>query len=192
MTSQSRGRARFIAAVCFLFLGATAVSLHAQQVPRFDVFGGFADRVFDARSIGYPNYTNLYGWNFGGAWHITMKLGVAIDSSGSYGSGLRLWDYGAGPQYTIHRDKSEIYFHFLFGKAQNRAEIEQLTRSGFESVGRSLGGGAGYDYHWKPRISLRVQADYFHTDTFKTHQNDVRFSTGLVFHFGHMGHRRKL
>jgi hypothetical protein len=122
-----------------------------------------------------------------------MKLGVAIDSSGSYGSALRLWDYMFGPQYTMHRDKSELYFHFLFGKAQNRADIPQLTRSGFESVGRSLGGGAGYDYHWKPRISIRVlQVDYFHTDTFKTRQNDVRFSTGLVFHFGHMGHRRKL
>jgi len=179
--------------VCFFFLGSMSASLDAQQVPRFDVFGGYSDRLFDAPSIGYPNYANLYGWNFDGTWHITMKLGVTVDSSGHYGSGLNLWDYMIGPQYTHHRDKSEFYANFLFGKTQNRANIQQLTRSGFESVGRSLGGGGGFDYHWKPRISIRVlQVDYFHTDTFKAHQNDLRFSTGLVFHFGHMGHRRKL
>jgi hypothetical protein len=60
-------------------------------------------------------------------------------------------------------------------------------------VGRSFAGGGGFDYDWKPRISIRVfQADFFHSDTFGTTQNDVRVSTGLVYHFGHIGRRRKL
>jgi hypothetical protein len=193
MTSQFRGSARFIAMVGLFWWGSMSASLRAQQVPRFDVFGGYSDRLFDAPSIGYPDYKNLYGGGLAGTWHITMKLGVTVDTSANWGSGLSIWNYMAGPQYVIRREKSDIYFQFLFGKTQNTANIQQLTRSGFESVGRSLGGGAGYDYHWKPRISIRVlEADYFHTDTFKTHQNDIRLSTGLVFHFGHKGHRRKL
>jgi hypothetical protein len=178
--------------VCFWFLGSTAVFLHAQQVPRFDVFGGYSDRLFDSPKLGYPNYSNLYGWNFATTGHIFMKYGVVVDASGNYGSQLRLFNYMFGPQYTRRHDKSEFDFHFLFGKAQTRVNIPQLTRSGFESVGRSMGGGLDYDYHWKPRISIRFEADYFRSTTFRTKQNDARVSTGLVFHFGHMGRRRKL
>lgn len=191
MISQFRGRAR-IAIVCFFFLGWASVALHAQQVPRFDIFGGYSDRLFDAKKIGYPNYTNLYGWNFAATGHIFMKYGVLVDASGHYGSQLRLFNYMLGPQYTRRRDKSDLDFHFLFGKAETRANIEQLTRSGFESVGRSMGGGLDFNYHWKPRYSLRVGADYFRSNTFRTSQNDARVSAGVVIHFGHMGHRRKL
>jgi hypothetical protein len=181
-----------IAIVCCFFLGWAAAALQAQEVPRFDVFGGYSDRVFDAKKLGYPNYSNLYGWNFAATGHVFMKYGVVVDASGDYGSQLRLFNYLIGPQYTRRREKSDFDFHFLYGKAQTRVNLPQLTRSGFESVGRSMGGGLDFNYHWKPRISFRVGADYFRSRTFSTTQNDGRASVGLVFHFGHMGHRRKL
>ena len=38
-----------------------------------------------------------------------------------------------------------------------------------------------------PRFTLRVQADYLNTNTFGATQNNIRISTGLVFHHGHIG-----
>jgi len=194
MTSKFAARARFIfASFLFLLLLASASMVRAQETPRFDVFGGFSYLRFDASTIGYPNYTNLYGWNGQAAGAITRRFGVAIDLSGNYGSEMTAYHFMIGPQYTWRRDKSKFFFHALFGKAQNNVSIAQPTRSGFESVGRSFAGGGGFDYDWKPRISIRVfQADFFHSNTFGTAQNDVRVSTGVVYRFGHIGRRRKL
>jgi hypothetical protein len=165
----------------------------AQEAPRFDVFGGFSYKRFDSRTIGYPDSSNLYGWNVEGTGQITMKIGVVLDFSGHYGSELSAYNFLIGPQYTWRRDKSRFFVHGLFGKADNRVNIVQPTRNGFASVGRALGGGGGFDWDLSPRITIRVvQADYLNGSTFHTTQGDIRVSTGLVFHFGHMGHRRKL
>ncbi|HXZ41894.1 MAG TPA: hypothetical protein VEG68_14215 [Terriglobales bacterium] len=193
MTSEFRGRGRFLFTSFLFSLLLTSASMRAQQVPRFDVFGGFSYMRFNALTIGYPNDTNLYGWNLQGTGHIKWRLGVAIDLSGDYGSQISTYHFMLGPQYTLRRDKSNIYFHGLFGKAQNTVSIVQPTRSGFESVGRSFGGGFGYDYHWSDRISIRIfQVDAFHSTTFRKGQNDGRVSAGVVYHFGQIGHRRKL
>ncbi|HZP62871.1 MAG TPA: hypothetical protein VFB28_05585 [Terriglobales bacterium] len=178
--------------VAFLILLISPVA-KAQEAPRFDVFGGFSYLRFDAKTIGYPDYNNLYGWNGGATGYIKRNFGVALDLSGNYGSEMSAYHFMIGPQYTFRRDKSKFYVQGLIGKAQNRVDIPQTTRSHFESVGLSFGGGGGFDYDWKPRISIRVfQADFFHSDTFGSSQNDVRVSTGIVYHFGHMGHRRRL
>jgi len=194
MTSEFRGRVRFFFASFFFLLLLTSASVsRAQQVPRFDVFGGFSYLRFNALTIGYPNDANLYGWNGGATGYIKPKFGVAIDLSGNYGSQTSAYHFMLGPQYTWRRDKSNIFVHGLFGKAQNNVSIVQPTRSGFESVGRSFGAGFGYDYHWSDRISIRVfQVDVFHSTTFGKGQNDGRASIGVVYHFGHIGHRRKL
>jgi hypothetical protein len=193
MTRKFAGRARLIAILPVVFLMASTSLLHAQQVPRFDVFGGYAYRWFDAPSIGYPSHANLSGFNFDGTGYIFKRLGVTVDASGTYGDQLQVYDFMFGPQYTRRRPKSKLYVQGLFGKAENRADIPQLTRTHFTSVGRSYGGGAGYDYDWKDLFSIRVlQVDYFRSSTFKTTQNDIRVSTGIVFHFGHIGHKRKL
>jgi hypothetical protein len=194
MTRKLVGGARFVFAILIFLFQLTWPSLsRAQEVPRYDVFGGFSYLRFNATTIGYPDYTNLYGWNGGASGAITRKFGVAIDLSGNYGSEMSAYHFMIGPQYTWRRDKSKFFAHALIGKAQNNVSIVQPTRSGFENVGRSIGGGVGFDYDWKPKISIRVfQVDYFHNDTFGTTQNDVRGSIGVVYHFGHIGHRRKL
>jgi len=193
MINQSASKAWLafsLVAFSILLISAAAT---AQEAPRFDVFGGFSYLRFDAKTIGYPDYTNLYGWNGGATGYIKMNFGVAIDLSGNYGSEMKAYHFMIGPQYTFRREKSKFYVHALFGKAQNRVNSAQASLSDFESVGRSFGGGGGFDYDWKPRLSIRVfQADFFHSNTFGTAQNDVRVSTGIVYHFGHMGHRRRL
>jgi hypothetical protein len=194
MISKSAARAcSTFAGLLFLWLLISAPLLHAQEAARWDVFGGFSYLRFNALSIGYPNDTNLYGWNLEGTGNIKLKFGVDVDLSGNYGSQISSYHFMIGPRYTWRRDNSNIFVHALLGKAQNNVSIAQPTRSGFESVGRSFGGGLGYDYDWRDRVSIRVlQIDFFHNDTFGTSQNDFRVSTGLIFHFGHIGHRRRL
>lgn len=190
LARRARSAAFLGFALWFLFLSP---SLRAQEAPRFDAFGGFSYLRFDATTIGYPDYTNLYGWNGGISGAITRKLSVAIDLSGNYGSQMSSYHFMIGPQYTRRRDRSRIFAHVLIGKAQNNVSIPQPTRSGFESVGRSFGGGIGFDYDWRPKITIRVfQAEFFHDNTFATGQNDPRVSIGLVYRFGHIGHKRKL
>jgi hypothetical protein len=193
MMSKFAVRAGFVFS-SLLFLSLISVApLEAQEAARWDVFGGFSYLRFNALTIGYPNDANMYGWNFEGTGNIKLKLGVTVDASGHYGSQISSYRYSIGPQYTWRRDNSNIFAHGFFGKAQNNVSIAQPTRSGFESVGRSYGGGVGYDYDWRDRISIRVlQIDYFRASTFTKTQNDFRASTGLVFHFGHIGHHRKL
>jgi hypothetical protein len=89
-------------------------------------------------------------------------------------------------------DKSKFFIHGLFGKAQDRINISTSISSHFESVGRAIVAGGGYDRDLTPRFTFRVQADFLRTDTFGTTQNDIRATTGLVFHFGHIGRRPKL
>lgn len=184
---------RWVVALLFPMLLISVPHLHAQQASRFDVFGGFSYLRFNALSIGYPNDTNMYGWNVDGTGYIKWGLGVTVDASGNYGSQLTSYHFMVGPQFRWRRPNSDIFVHGLFGKAQNNASIPQPTRSGFESVGRSFGGGFGYEREWKDRFSIRVfQVDIFHSTTFGKSQNDARVSTGLIYHFGHIGHRRKL
>jgi len=167
--------------------------LTAQISPRLDVFGGYSFRRFDSPTIGFADYKYLSGWNADVTGNITKKWGVTLDVSGHYGSQLTLYSFMLGPQYTWQRERSRFFVHGLFGKEQNKVNSSQLTNSDFESVGRAFGGGGGFDLDWKPRISIRVvQADYLRTNTYGVDQNDIRISTGVVIHFGQIGHRPKL
>jgi len=182
--------------VLFFFLLSVFIwpsSAAAQVAPRYEVFGGYSYMRFDSPTIGYSDYSNLNGWNAEGVFNLKLKWGVAVDASGNYGSQLSSYHYFFGPQYSWRREKSKFFFHGLFGKAENIVGISVPPRSDVKSVGLSFGGGGGFDWFFKPRITIRVvQADYFNTSSFGATQNDVRISTGIVINFGHIGHRPKL
>jgi len=165
----------------------------AQEASRFDVFGGYSYMRFDSRPLGFASDSNLNGWNAAVAGNITLKWGVFLDASGHYGQELTIYNFLIGPQYSFRRDKSRFFVHGFIGKAQNKVNVTTRINGDLESVGKAYGGGGGFDYDLKPRISIRVfQADYLHSDTYGLSQNDFRVSAGLVFHFGHIGHPRKL
>jgi len=194
MTIAPAGTVRRIAVLAVLsFILFRPLLSRAQQGARLDVFGGFSYMRFDSPTIGYADYSNLYGWNASATGYIKLRLGVTVDLSGHYGSHLDVYNWMFGPQYTWRREKSRFFVHGLFGKDQTRANLPQPTRPYFESVGKSYGGGGGFDWDFSPRITIRVvQADYLRSDTFGSTQNNVRVSTGVVVHFGHIGHKPRL
>jgi hypothetical protein len=181
----------FIFFVFSLIMAASSLSV-GQVAPRWEVFGGYAYRNVDSTTFGFANRSNLNGFDAEGTFNIKPSWGVTADVGGQYGSQLTMYNFLIGPQYAMRRDKSKFFVHGLFGKAQNRVDITTSISSHFESVGRAIVAGGGYDRDLTPRFTFRVQADYLRTTTFGATQNDIRASTGLVFHFGHIGRRPKL
>ena len=183
----------------YSFLLASLVALAAsslcmgQVAPRWEIFGGYSYRSFDSPPIGFSDRTNLNGWNGEPSFNINTSWSIAADLSGQYGYKLTAYNFMIGPQYSWRKEKSKLFVHVLFGKAQNTVNIRTETRNGFESVGRAIAVGGGYDRDLTPRFTLRaVQADYVNSNTFGVTQNDIRVSVGLVYHFGHIGRRPKL
>ena len=184
--------------VFFLFLAslltlATSSTSIAQVAPRWEVFGGYSYRSFDSPPIGFSDRTNMNGWIGEPSFNITTTWSIAADISGQYGYKLTAYNFLIGPQYSWRKEKSKLFVHVLFGKAQNTVNIRTETRNGFESVGHAIAVGGGYDRDLTPRFTLRAfQADYVNSNTFGVTQNDIRVSVGLVYHFGHIGRHPKL
>jgi hypothetical protein len=181
----------FLFFVSSVVMAATSLST-GQVAPRWEVFGGYAYRNVDSTTFGFVNRSSLNGFDAEGTFNIKPRWGVTADVGGQYGSQMTVYNFMAGPQYAKRGDKSKFFVHGLFGKAQDRVNITTAISSHVESVGRAIVAGGGYDRDLTPRFTFRVQADYLRTDTFGTTQNDIRASTGLVFHFGHIGRRPKL
>jgi hypothetical protein len=169
----------FIFFVSSVIMAASSLSL-GQVAPRWEVFGGYAYR------------STLHGFDAEATFNITPSWGVTADAGGQYGSQMTVYNFLIGPQYAIRRDKSKFFVRGLFGKAQDRVNISTPIKNHFESVGRTIGAGGGYDLDLTRRFTFRIQADYLRTQTFGATQSDIRASTGLVFHFGHIGRRPKL
>jgi hypothetical protein len=170
-----------------------SVSAGAQEVTRFDVYGGYSYLRFDGRAIGFTDDPNMNGWNAGGAMNFGDSFSAVIAASGDYGSKVSAYNFMIGPQYSWRFQKSRLFLIGMFGKAQNTVDIVQPTRNGFESVGRAFSAGGGYDWDLSPRFSIRVvQIEYLNTHTFGISQNDIRASAGLVVHLGHRGKKPRL
>jgi hypothetical protein len=179
----------------FVFLVVLAVSGFSlgQVAPRWEVFGGYSYRNLDSPTFGFANRSNLNGWNAEPTFNLNTQWSLTAEVSGQYGNQLTAYNFLIGPQYSWRKEKSKFFVHALFGKAQNTVNIKTATRNGFESVGRAVALGGGYDLDLTPRFTARVaQADYVNTHTFGVSQNDLRISIGLVFHFGQIGRRPKL
>jgi hypothetical protein len=185
-------RAAIFIFLVFLVVMAFSSFSVGQVAPRWEFFGGYSYLRFDSPTLGYPDWSNLSGFNGEVTFNITTRFAVTADGSGHYGNQLTVYNYMIGPQYDLRRDKSKFFFHGLFGKAQNTVNISTSIKDGFVGVGRAFAAGGGYDRDLTPRFTFRVQADYLNTSTFRATQNDIRVSTGVVFHIGQIGRRPKL
>jgi len=94
-----------------------------------------------------------------------------------------------GPQFLYPRGKAIFFGHALVGDARTLVRVANTEGDTARAV--VLGGGVDLDI--SSRFALRVlQVDYMHTTLFNDKQNNLRFSTGLVYHWGTIrqkGHR---
>jgi len=163
-----------------LTLGA-AWPAAAQDMPRVQVFGGYSYTRFDSPSFGFSNPSGLNGWNFSPAFNLIRGFGVAAEVSKQYGSNVDLRDIAVGPQFLYPRSKMLFFAHVLFGNAKSFVRVG----TGETDTDRVVALGGGMDFALTSRFAVRVfQVDYLRTSLFSEKQNNLRFSTGLVYQWG--------
>ena len=163
-----------------LTIGTAGLS-PAQEMPRIQVFGGYSYTRYDTPSFGFSDTTGLNGYTFSPAYNLIRGFGVVAELSGQYKTGANLRDIAVGPQFLYPRGNLLFFGHLLFGKARS------LVQAGGpqEDSSRVVIGGGGLDYNISSRFAVRAfQVDYVHTNLFNTTQNNLRFSTGLVYRWG--------
>ena len=171
------------------FAAGTSARALAQDVPRVQIFGGYSYTRFVSRSFGFADQSGLNGYNFSSAFNVFRGFGVAAELSGQYASKLNLRDLAVGPQFLYPRGKTLFFGHILIGDARTLVRVG----NGEGDTSRVIALGGGMDLDISPRFALRIfQVDYLHTTLFQDKQNNLRFSTGLVYQWGAIkrkGHR---
>jgi hypothetical protein len=177
------------AVLIVLLIPSASVPVQAQAMPRVQVFGGYSYTRFDSKSFGFTNDTNLNGYTFAPAYNLFYGFGVVAELSGQYGSKLNFRDLAVGPQFLYPRGSSRFFARVLIGDARTLVQVANTEGDTARAV--VLGGGMDRDI--SRRFAIRLfQLDYIHSTLFKDTQNNLRFSTGLVYHWGTIrqkGHR---
>jgi hypothetical protein len=161
----------------------------AQDEPRVQVFGGYSYTRFDSPSFGFSKSSGLNGYNFSPAFNLIRGFGVAAELSGQYGSNVDFRDLAIGPQFLYPKGKALFFAHVLVGTARSFVRVG----TGERDTERAVAVGGGMDLDLSSRFAVRVfQVDYLRTNLFQENQNNLRFSTGLVYRWGTLkrkGHR---
>jgi hypothetical protein len=180
-------KAAAIAIVLLILCGILPAA--AQDMPRVQVFGGYSYTRFDSPSFGFVNASNLNGYTFSPAYNLLWGFGVVAELSGQYGSNTNLRDLAIGPQFLYPKGKSTLFGRFLVGEGRTLVQVANTVGD----TARAVIVGGGMDRDISPRFAIRLfQVDYVHTSLFSETQNNFRFSTGLVYHWGTIrqkGHR---
>lgn len=164
----------------------------AQGIPvKMELFGGYSYMHFDSTTFGFADYSNLNGGNLSLSvphpFHSREyhALGFVVDASGNFGSHLTVYNFLAGPQFTVDKKGYTFFAHALFGKSRERFGIQDASIAGYSSLGRSFAFGGGVQKNWRPSLAVRIlQVDYVNNNNFGLTQSNIRVSTGLVFQFG--------
>jgi len=186
--------------VClFILISLSAVSLfatpaNAQDVPKFNIFAGYsyvrenpATSGIDGFSLNGGSASIAYNANhwlsavadFGG-YHSNNILGTGVDGT--------LSTYLFGPRVSFRRDSRITPFgQVLIGVAHIGGSNDLAFSTSNNSFAMTIGGGV--DYKISHRFSIRpVQVEYLLTRFNELGmgaqtQNNLRVSTGAVFHF---------
>ena len=179
-----------------------AVPVLCQDHPKAEVFGGYQ---YTHISYGFPSGTDFLGLNSSDSyngWNAALTvwanqwLGVTADFSGAYKSNAFASDSGIdikqhtfmfGPTIASHSNEKFVPFaHVLFGGAHCSANISgDCIGTDANSLAMAFGGGLDVG---SKKIAFRVgQFDYIYTrfghNDGLNHQNDFRYSAGIVFRF---------
>jgi opacity protein-like surface antigen len=181
--------------VCRLaFLSLFGVAAQAQDVPKFDVFAGYSYVRENPATSGIGSFS-MNGGSASLAYNATPWLSAVADFGGYHtdnilGTGIdgTLSTYLFGPRISYRHDSRITPFgQVLFGVAHIGGDNGLAFSTSNNSVAMAIGGGV--DFKVSHRFSIRpVQVDYLMTHfnelgTGAQRQNNLRVSTGVVFHF---------
>jgi hypothetical protein len=151
-------------------------SLSARAQNRIELFGGYSFQRF-----GTTPGRNLNGWELSGSYKLIPLVSIKADLDAQYvlpsTVDTRTLHLMVGPQFNLPTvGRFSPFAHVLGGFGHLWAGQAQM------SVAAAVGG--GIDMPLAPLFSWRlIQADYLFTRFPGGPQHNLRFSTGLVFHF---------
>ncbi|HLK03392.1 MAG TPA: outer membrane beta-barrel protein [Candidatus Acidoferrum sp.] len=179
--------------VCLLALFSVAVMASAQETPKLDVFVGYSYLRENPSTSGLNGF-NLHGGSASVAYNANNWLSGVADFGGYHannilGSGIdgTVSTYLFGPRFSYRRhERFTPFAQTLFG-------VAHASGSGFGATSTSnafaASFGGGVDVKLFHRLSFRpAQVEYLltrfpETTSSRETQNNLRLSTGFVFHF---------
>ena len=177
----------------FLLSGAV-LSAQEAETPRYEVGLNYSWLHVNSSNFDYQRTGN------GGSGYVAYNINQNVSLVGDFGGyantrkGIddKVLTYLFGPRFSLrHWSKITPYCQFLFGGAYAWSGPNNGTQNGFATAA-----GGGLDYSLTKRISIKpIQVEYVMTQLdsnglggstkgFGNHQNDVRYSAGVVFKFG--------
>src|SRR5271165_3071330 len=128
-------------------------------------------------------------------YNLNKTLGLVADFGGyantRKGIDEKAFTYMFGPRFNWRHSRLNPYAQFLFGGGYAWSGPTNTSQNAFATAA-----GGGLDYNLSDRIALKpIQVEYVMTQFdsaklsgatkgFGSHQNDVRYSAGVVFRFG--------
>jgi hypothetical protein len=165
--------------LAFLSLMVFTTISRAQLLPSGNVYVGAAY----ADSVDVVNRYTFRGWN-ASAEDIPFPrysyLGVVLDGSGVYRTGVQQYNMVLGPRISRTYGKWRPFVQVM-GGVQRSASGGMTHYIGAEDAGAGVD--RKFQFLFLKNFSWRLQFDYVRTHLFSATQNDFRGSTGLVWRF---------
>lgn len=190
--------------VALVLMSLVGAAFAQQDVPRSDLFVGYAWSDPGARTPLGPVPTQKLGWGANYTYNLNKWWGISADFGGHYKTYYNATTAMIGPRFTWRTDGLNVFAHTLMG--YHRFSTPGGGQTGFPSspnaihngLGATLGG--GLDLPLKKWVNLRlIEADYLYahhnfrdiadptnntTSEIRPNFNGVQLRTGLVFNFG--------
>ena len=181
------------AVVCLLAFFSFTGAAFAQEGPRFDIFAGYS-YVRDHPSTSSVSGFNLHGGSASVAYNANSWLSAVADFGGYHANNIlasgidgTISTYLFGPRFSYRRHARFTPFaQTLFGVAHASGNGFGVSSTN-NAFAASFGGGV--DLRLTRRFSFRpAQVEYLltrfpETTSSRETQNNLRVSTGVVFHF---------
>jgi opacity protein-like surface antigen len=179
-------------AILGLLMVFSVSTLAQEKAPIFEGFGGYSYVRVNATDL----KANTNGWDGQAALNVTHWLGIVADVSGVYGSptvqgtqvNIRIYSYMFGPRFSYRKNARVTPFgHALFGQGRLYVTVPGLPPQNNPPVNTAfaMAVGGGVDVKLAEHIAFRVgQFEWLRTGFSSQTQNNLRFSTGIVFRLG--------
>jgi opacity protein-like surface antigen len=179
------------------FISFCGVAAHAQDVPKVDIFAGYSYVRENPSPAGVGSFS-LNGGSASAAYNVNNWLSGVADFGGYHNGNIlgtkvdgTLSTYLFGPRVSYrHFGRLTPFGQVLFGVAHVGGDISGIgTTMASVNNAFAMTVGGGVDYKLSQRFSVRpVQVDYLLTRFSEAgngaqSQNNLRVSTGIVFHF---------
>ena len=158
------------------------------KVPVVELSGGYAFARFDTsgRTANGNGVLGSFGWNVK-PW-LQIVLDTSYNKSSANGTRNVLYGNHYGPRFfyrTHNRFGLTPFAEFLVGGSHVTTTASGAGGLQASDTGFSIKTGGGLDFNLSPHFALRlIDADYYRTPFFGTHQNTIWLTTGFVLRLG--------